>query len=345
MRMSRLKASAEVPTAYYHCISRVVDKRFIFGPEEKEHFVHLMRLYETFCGVQVVTYVVMSNHFHILVEVPRRSDVMPPAEELLSRIEGLHGALYTHNLRALLASMQPDDAERHLRGYWVRMQDVSWFIRLIKQRFSQWYNGRTEREGTLWEQRFKSVLVEGTGQVLAAMAAYIDLNPVRVGLVTDPKDYRWSGYGEAVAGGELAREGIRLAMKGLSKRKWEGVMEGYRVWLFGQADEVRGHGGITPEKVAEVIRAKGKLSMAEYLRCRVRYFVDGGVIGSRGFVEQVFAEQRWRFGSKRKVGARPMRWVVETAGLCSLRDLRVEALTAPQPTMGTKGPMERMGPV
>jgi len=47
----------------------------------------------------------------------------------------------------------------------------------------------------LWEQRFKSVLVEGAGDVVATMAAYIDLNPVRAKLVVDPQDYRWSGMG------------------------------------------------------------------------------------------------------------------------------------------------------
>ncbi len=36
----------------------------------------------------------------------------------------------------------------------------------------------------------------------------IDLNPVRAGLVNDPKDYRWSGYGEAVGGSVDARKGI-----------------------------------------------------------------------------------------------------------------------------------------
>jgi len=40
------------------------------------------------------------------------------------------------------------------------------------------------------------------------MAAYIDLNPVRAGIVTDPRDYRWSGYGAACAGMEWAKQGI-----------------------------------------------------------------------------------------------------------------------------------------
>ena len=193
--------------------------------------------------------------------------------------------------------MTPEQANTHLLAYWSRTHDLSWFIRMIKQRFSQWYNLRNERRGTLWEERFKSVLVEGRGQVLAAMAAYIDLNPVRVGLVADPKDYRWCGYAEAVAGRPLARNGIRLIMSGLKNKKWDGVLEGYRVWMFGIADEMRGRGGIPPERVNEVIRAKGRLPLTEYLRCRVRYFVDGAAIGSRAFVERI---QRTRTLAKQK---------------------------------------------
>ena len=97
-----------------------------------------------------------------------------------------------------------------------RMWDMSAFMKLLKQRFTQWYNRRQGRKGTLWEERFKSVLVDGAGDVLATMAAYIDLNPVRAGLVEDPKDYRWCGYAEAVAGGRAARAGIQLVMRAAS---------------------------------------------------------------------------------------------------------------------------------
>jgi len=45
-----------------------------------------------------------------------------------------------------------------------------------------------------WAERFKSVLLEG-GEALAAVAAYIELNPVRAGLCADPKDYRYCGFG------------------------------------------------------------------------------------------------------------------------------------------------------
>ena len=53
-----------------------------------------------------------------------------------------------------------------------------------------WFNKRENRKGTLWEERFTSVL-EGELATLSVMSAYIHLNPVRAGLVQDPKDYRW----------------------------------------------------------------------------------------------------------------------------------------------------------
>src|SRR5580692_11758767 len=66
------------------------------------------------------------------------------------------------------------------------MYDISIFIKELKGRFAQWYNRRHGRYGVLWAERFKSLLIEG-GEALAAVAAYIELNPVRAGLCADPK--------------------------------------------------------------------------------------------------------------------------------------------------------------
>jgi hypothetical protein len=67
------------------------------------------------------------------------------------------------------------------------------------------------------------------------------------------------------------------------------------------------------------------IGMAKMLRCRVRYFSDGAVIGSKEFVNEAFASARDRFGPKRKDGARAMRGSGGHAKgvLWSIRDLRV----------------------
>ena len=69
MRLPRVKA--EEGPAFYHCVSRVVEGRFIFqitagGSVEAEHFVGLMRRLEAFSGVRVLTYALMSNHLTTL---------------------------------------------------------------------------------------------------------------------------------------------------------------------------------------------------------------------------------------------------------------------------------------
>ena len=152
-----------------------------------------------------------------------------------------------------------------------RMWDVSGFMKLLKQRFTQWYNRRKGRKGTLWEERFKSVLVEGAGEVLATMAAYIDLNPVRAGLVEDPKDYRWCGYGEAMGGKLAARAGLEWVMKGACRGEVKGMeaLRMYRVWLFGQGEENEGltedgqpmRKGFSREAVLKVVNEEGAVGV------------------------------------------------------------------------------------
>ena len=338
MRRARFKAPPEHPLAYYHCISRVVDRRFAFGPEEKERFVEFMRLYERFCGVRIVTYCVMSNHFHLLVEVPRRPELPPDDDALLALVDSAYrgsgaGTIRQH-LRNLREAGAQAEAEAFREAFFSRMWDVSAFMKLLKQRFTQWFNRTHQRKGTLWEERFKSVLVEGAGSALATMAAYIDLNPVRAGLAADPKEYRWCGYAAAVAGVKSAREGLRAASDAARGGAVapSRILPEYRLLLFGRGGE-EGLGedgrplrrGFQRGEIEAVLAAKGRLDRWQMLRCRVRYFVDGAALGTRAFVTEVFAARREHFGPKRTTGARPLRGV-EAAGLFALRDLRLRPL-------------------
>ena len=339
MRTARWKVPEEAERGFYHCVSRIVDRRFVIREAEKEHFVSLMREYEEFCEVKVLTHCIMSNHFHILVEVPHRPPRLPTAEEVVAKLRRLtgHQNVGAVEQRFALYRKAGDEAGEaaYLATFHARMWDLSAFMKLVKQRFTQWYNGRNGRKGTLWEDRFKSVLVEGLGQSLTAMAAYIDLNPVRAKLVEDPKDYRWSGYGEAMAGQRTAREGLRRVVEGLGQGKAGTFSEAlalYRVHLYHQGTEERealnedGHlvrGALKREAVLKVLAARGRLPLGSYVRCRVRYFCDGAVLGSRGFVEELFQRHRDRFGEKRRSGGRRVRGL-EDAELYTFRDLRLK---------------------
>jgi hypothetical protein len=83
--------------------------------------------------------------------------------------------------------------------------------------------------------------------------------------------------------------------------------------------------GFSKERVEAVLKSGGKLSRADLLLCRVRWFSDGVAIGSKGFVEGVFNGCRSYFGAKRKDGARKIR--EDAAGsLHALRELRLRAV-------------------
>jgi len=204
-----------------------------------------------------------------------------------------------------------------------RMNDVSVFMKELKQRFSRWYNKQNGRFGTLWAERFRSLLVENQTSALQTVAAYIDLNPVRAGLVEDPKDYRFCGYADAAAGNETARNGIKTFMEG---KDWRRVAAAYRQELFVSAG-MSGRSGkqtLTREQIQAVLEKGGELSRAEALRLRIRHMSDGVVLGSRTFVNEMFLKFRDRFGAKRKTGARKLRRL-PFEGMWTMRDLRSEA--------------------
>jgi putative transposase len=235
--------------------------------------------------------------------------------------------------------------EIHAR-FTYRMHDLSEFMKTLLQRFTRWFNRAHERSGTLWEERYKSVIVE-SGIAARTMAAYIDLNPVRAGMVQDPAEYRWSSYGEAVGGGpkgngKKAREGLVRAWfcdqgMGYEAESWSEVSRLYRRMMgiaLGKKPSPAGVGkprrSLTKTS-AELLESADNetmlkdLAVAKMLRCRVRYFTAGAVIGSKEFVNEVFTEARERFGTKRKDGARAMRGGGKAAKgvLWSIRDLRV----------------------
>jgi putative transposase len=337
--------------AYYHVTSRVVDRRFILEAAEREELIKQMRRYEALGGLRVVTYCIMSNHFHILVEVPPRPVVdgggpMFTEVEWLRHIQRSLGKGKAEEFRRLFEMYRGNGCEaviaEVMAGYEKRMFSVSCFMQNVKQAFSAWYNKRNERQGTLWEEAFRSVLVEGAGPSLATMAAYIDLNPVRAKLVEDPADYLWSGYGEAMAAvgaaGTKARAGLTIVgkilgvesepSKGLeASAPWEMVAARYRLWLFGEGQEVHGsdvspaRAGFSLDAVEKVHAEGGKLSRGQMLRLKVNYFTRGGIFGSAGFINAVFESVRDRFGKNRKTGARKLKGV-EAGDLRVLRDLQ-----------------------
>jgi REP element-mobilizing transposase RayT len=136
MRRSRWLApwkDSLVKPAIYHCISRVVDRRFVFGEAEREQFRIYLRMYENFTGCRILSYCIMSNHFHILLEVPPMSQGGLTDEELLKRLR----AIYSDGVVDQVAKELNDAREKGLttyveqihQRYTYRMHDLSQFMK------------------------------------------------------------------------------------------------------------------------------------------------------------------------------------------------------------------------
>ena len=373
MRTKRLLN--EQGLSYYHCLSRVIERRFIFGDQEREHFRKLMRRQEAFSGVRVLTWTCLSNHFHVLVAVEEKCGktvqeelqrLMDDDAAFLARLKSLYSPKALEEIETLLKKIRTspppaqnsngtntaggsgddrikkhrewkaNEIRRVKQPFLDRMYDLSRFVGELKQRISQWYNLTNERRGPLWEDRFKSVLVQGTPGVLATVAAYIDLNAVRAGIVNEPKDWRWCGYAEAAAAQSLAREGIYEVLGESEDASrdgagWRRVHQRYRSILICKGIQRRDEDGrivrkgLTPEEVKTAEERGFELPLSELLFHRVRYFTDGLALGSAEFVESIFKRKKRALGLKRLVGSRIPR--LEGMGLlCTMKDLRGEVI-------------------
>ena len=313
----------------YHCMTRTVNGERLFKDRDKEVLRKMLWRIADFSGVEVLTYCILSNHFHVLVRVPEALKVSD--SELVRRF----GLLYpkpTKYQAATVAEVERclraggEDADAVRARLLARMGDVSEFMKSLKQRFSIWFNHTHDRYGTLWAERFKSVLVEGKGNALQTMAAYIDLNPVRAGLVEDPKDYRFCGYAEAVAGDSLAREGLRRIWadwgRDAGECAFDAALRSHRALIFGKGSAPGRGVLISRERAVKVLEEQDAvLPKAAVLRCRVRYFTDGVILGSSEYV-RAFVDD-WQRERERKYPPKAnLMQGADWGGLAVIRGLR-----------------------
>ena len=142
--MARL-ARVSAPGYPYHVIQRGNNRQRIFTCDADREFMReLLAENATRFDVAIHAYVLMDNHFHLLL-TPDSSDGLPKMMQAVGRT----------------------------------------YVRR--------FNDKYQRSGTLWEGRYKSALVQ-TERYLMACMVYLDLNPVRAGMVTRPQDFVWSSH-------------------------------------------------------------------------------------------------------------------------------------------------------
>jgi REP element-mobilizing transposase RayT len=352
MAKPRVFSEPDSEAGIYHIVSRVVDRRHIFGPEEKEVFLRMLFAAAALHQIEILTFCLMSNHFHLMARVPRRPAgfdlTLERVVELWSRTVG---SASRRSQQRRFAMFRENGCEVFMETWrqrrLARMFSLTEFVKTLKQSFTQWYNRREGRTGTLWERRYGSTIVAPEATALRTVAAYIDLNPVRAGIVDDPAGYRWCGYAEAMAGKTEALDGLAAVTGSLPKRGRSSSVDSpeetenptarrrrlrrslvlYRQ-ILGLAGRPRlaedgtmlrrGMSAQTRERLASVHGIR-----TEMLRRRVRHLTAGVVLGSRDFIDEWFKRNRhWFAGQSREHRATGARSMGRAWGpLCSLRRL------------------------
>jgi len=293
MRPPRLLAAPGC-SGLYHVTSRVVDKRILFGEKERAKFLKLAKGYAVFGGIDLVSWCLMGNHFHLMVRVRAEDPAKLGDEEVLERCSHIYEGWRMENLRANYALSTTDSSRKQLLDpFRERMGSLPEYVGQVKKAFTLWYNFRNNRCGTLWEGRYHSTLMEheeeearvkesGLGGLAQLIAAYIDLNPLRAGEVSEPEGNDWTGYGCAVRGDGVALAGLRLL--------WGGAV-GERAALLGThrcAVYEEGHEDKVPESGAKSKR-RG-IEREKVLRIKQQWS-KARALGSEGFVAGIQGSQ------------------------------------------------------
>jgi REP element-mobilizing transposase RayT len=278
------------------------------GDVEKERFVEMLRKKSRFYFTDILGFCVMGNHFHLLVRM------LPEADFSDDEVRRRYGVAHPG-----LEKSFPEGAMAALRDKW---SSVSEFARELKVDFARFYNKRHGRRGYFWGDRFKSVLVE-KGETLINCLAYIDLNPVRAGLVERPEDYRWSSLGYHAQSGN--RDGWLSLDFGLASGGELSAAERlrhYRRYVYEAGAIQPGEkpmAGAIDKKVLDKERESGfEMDRVRRFRYRTRYFTDAGVIGTKDFVAEHLRRFRGLMGSQHERKPKPVKGI---AGMYSLKRL------------------------
>ena len=178
---------------YYHVGARCVRRAWLCGqdPVSGRDFSHrrswiedrLLVLAELFT-VQIYSYVVMSNHYHIGLHYRPQEKLDLSDEEVARRWLTIYPPMRTENLEAEIADLAAN-TERIavLRD---RLGDLSWYMRCLNEPIARRANQEDDCTGRFWDGRFASKGLPDE-RALTACMAYQDLNPIRAGM-TDRVD-------------------------------------------------------------------------------------------------------------------------------------------------------------
>ena len=291
----------------YHIISRTALDGFPFSDIDKDKFLNIIQFFSKIYFTEIMGFCLLDNHFHILVRM------LP--EKYFS----------DHDIKKRYILFYDNDnnfSDAEIPFFRNKWSNLSEFIKDIKQTFSRSYNKRHNRRGTLWAERFKSLIVEN-GETLINCLAYIDLNPVRAGIVKRPENYRWSSLAYHI---QTNNKDDFLSMDfGLNNFKTKDKKErikNYRKYVYkaGAIEDLNKNQTKIIDKNILKKEHENEFNMSRIymFKYKTRYFTDSGIIGTKEFVSKNYMRFKHIFQSKNEKKPKPIKGL---DGIFSLKRL------------------------
>ncbi len=217
-------------TPYYHCIARCVRRAFLCGKDhltgkDYEHrkpwVVDRLKALTTVFAIEVCSYTVMSNHYHVVLHIDAEHGKSWSDRDVLQRWTQLFdGPLL---VQKFLAGNALGEAEvlritEFAAEYRQRLMSISWFMRCLNENLARKANEEDQCKGRFWEGRFKSQALLDEAALLSCMA-YVDLNPVRAGVATMPETSDFTAIKERIEQQRAGRRKSWLKPLQTSKRQ------------------------------------------------------------------------------------------------------------------------------
>jgi REP element-mobilizing transposase RayT len=274
----------------YHCFTRCVRRAVLCGRDQvtqhdfshrKVWIVDRLRALAGIFGVEVCAYAVMENHYHVILRT--RPDIVAAWSDLEVAARWL--TLFPHRGRFKKNSRLPDEKQvaalaeckERIAELRKRLSSLSWFMGGLNEYVARAANKEDNVKGRFWEARFKCVNLLDEAAIAACMV-YVDLNPIRAGLVTTPEESEFTSIRERIrvwareradtlSAGQCARSGSmdRNIPKSLDSANYAAAVNNCEdfspLWLcpIESDSERRGILGMTEAEYLDLVDRSGRV--------------------------------------------------------------------------------------
>jgi REP element-mobilizing transposase RayT len=253
----------------YHLKARKVQRKLL---ETIKHYASAYR-----CDVASVC--IMGNHWHAVFKFDCYEDLGD--EEIFQRAKMLYPS---KGSQKILRQWTPSKWKQFNK----RLFNISELMRNIQMHFARWYNREFDRQGKFWGDRFKSTYLSDLKAVRDCML-YLELNPVRAGIVNKPEEYK----GSSLYLRDIGKDDCLLSLSnifGVEDKKTN--LKEYKAMIYYRgAIKTKERQASIPKNVVDAEEKRGFKSRGVFAK-RIRYFVDGIAIGTSEEIEKHIAKLR-----------------------------------------------------